>query len=200
MHNLRITALLTLAVTLLTVTAHAAESLTPEGKFESGLGYSGVPEGWDIQPGDWRDKPSLAIKILSEGASPDAEGKNYLRLSNSGAADDGMFRLSLNVLLPTPTPTKVILGWKIRAQIDELSSTVEWSSVQCVVTFNDKKGQPISTQNGVLRMTRSTAGRWLEREAVLDVPTGTAEINIMPGLYLIKGTLDLDDISITPAQ
>ena len=199
MHNLRIAKLLTLAVTLIAAAAQAAESLTPEGKFESGLSYNGVPAGWDVQPGDWRNKPNLAIKILSEGASPDAEGKNYLRLSNSGAAEEGMFRLGLSVLLPTPAPAKIVLGWRVRAQIDELSIAHEWASVQCEVTFLDKKGQPISTKSGALRMTRSTAGKWLERETTLDVPEGTAEITIQPGIYLIKGTVDFDDISLTPA-
>lgn len=111
-----------------------------------------------------------------------------------------MFRLTLNVLLPNPAPTRIVLGWRVRVQIDELSSAAEWSSVQCEVNYLDKKGQTIGTSNGVLRMTRSTAGKWLEREATLDVPPGTAEISIQPGLYLIKGTVDFDDISLSAAQ
>jgi hypothetical protein len=178
----------------------SAQSLIPEGTFESGLGYNGAPEGWDIQPGDWRNKSNLALKIMSEGASPDAEGRNYLRLVNTGSPDEGMFRLNLSVLLPSPAPAKVVFGWRIRAQIDELSGTAEWASVQCEVTYLDKKGQTLGTSSGVLRMTRSTAGKWLERETTLELPAGTAEISIQPGLYLIKGTVDFDDISLAPAK
>ncbi|MBC8008831.1 MAG: hypothetical protein H7067_01880 [Burkholderiales bacterium] len=200
MKTLRIATLLSLFAALLPVVGHAADSLTPEGTFEAGLGYNGAPEGWDLNPGDWRNKPNLALKIMNEGASPDAEGKNYLRLINTGSPEEGMFRLSLSVLLPSPAPTKVVLGWRIRAQIDELSGTQEWSSVQCEVYYLDKKGQTIGTSNGVLRMTRSTAGKWLERETTLNVPPGTAEISMFPGLYLIKGTVDFDDISLAVAQ
>lgn len=199
MQNFRIAALLTLLAVLLPLAASAADTLTPEGTFEAGLGYNGAPEGWDIQPGDWRNKPNLALKIMSEGASPDADGKNYLRLINTGSPDEGMFRLTLNVLLPSPAPTKVVLGWRIRAQIDELSGTQEWSSVQCEVIYLDNKGRTLGMGNGLLRLTRSTAGRWLEREATLDVPAGTVEISIMPGLYLVKGTVDFDDISLSLA-
>lgn len=199
MQNLRTATLLPLFAVLLSLTARAADNLIPEGTFEAATGYNGAPEGWDIQPGDWRNKTNLALKILSEGASSDAEGKNYLRLVNTGAPEDGMFRLSLNVLLPSPAPAKVVLGWRIRAEIYELSGTQDWSSVQCEVSYLDKKGKVISTNNGLLRLTRSTAGKWLERETTLDVPAGTTEITIVPGLYLVKGTVDFDDISLAPA-
>ena len=179
--------------------SHAADNLIPEGAFEAGLASNGTPQGWDVNPGDWRNKPGLALTVMSEGASPDADGKNYLRLVNTGAPDEGMFRLFLTIALPTPSPAKIALGWRIRAQIDELSPTQEWSSVQCEVEYFDNKGNIISTTNGALRLTRSTGGKWLERETTLDVPPGTAEIKISPGLYLIKGTVDFDDISLTPA-
>ena len=178
---------------------HGADNLAPEGTFELGLASNGTPEGWDVNPGDWRNKSNLDLTITTEGVSPDAEGKNYLRLINTGPADEGMFRLLLSMALPSPAPAKIVLGWRIRAQIDELSSTQDWSSVQCEVDYLDSKGNSISTTSGALRLTRSTGGKWLERETTLDVPPGTAEIVIRPGLYLIKGTVDFDDISLTPA-
>lgn len=200
MKTLHITALLSLLAGLLTPSAQASDNLIPEGTFETGLGYNGAPAGWDVQPGDWRNKPNLFLKILTEGASPDADGKNYLRLTNTGSADEGMFRLILSAVLPSPAPSKIVFGWRVRAQIEELSPSVDWASVQCEVTFLDKKGQSLGTKSGVLRMTRSTAGKWLERETTLDVPAGAAEVTIQPGLYMIKGTVDFDDISITPAK
>jgi len=178
---------------------HAADNLIPEGTFEVGIDFVGVPEGWDINPGDWRNKSNLALTIMTEGASPDADGKNYLRLVNTGAPDEGMFRLFLTVALPTPTPDQVILGWRVRAEIEELSPTQEWASVQCQVEFLDSKGNVISTNHGALRFNKSTGGKWLERETPLTVPPGAVEIRIAPGLYLIKGTVDFDDISLTPA-
>lgn len=178
---------------------HASESLTPEGTFEAGLDESGAPAGWEANPGDWKAKPNLGLTIMSEGASPDADGKNYLRLTNTGVADEGTFRIYLTVALPSPAPAKVVLGWRIRAQIDELSATTEWSSIQCEVDYIDNEGKTISTTHGALRLTKSTEGKWLERETPLDVPAGTVQIAIRPGLYQVKGTVDFDDISLTPA-
>ena len=178
---------------------HASDNLAPEGTFEAGLASNGTPAGWEVNPGDWQNKPNLALTIMSEGASPDADGKNYLRLANTGAPGEGMFRLFLTVALPTPTPAQVILAWRVRAEIEELSTTHEWASVQCPVEFLDSKGNVISTNHGALRLKKSTGGKWLERETPLTVPPGTVEIRIAPGLSLIKGTVDFDDISLTPA-
>jgi len=30
------------------------------------------------------------------------------------------------------------------------------------------------------------------------VPTGTTDIELLPGLYLVKGSVDFDDITVTP--
>lgn len=72
------------------------------------------------------------------------------------------------------------------------------SCVQLTIRFIDAKGNMLSERRELFRLVRSTNDLWLERETLVDVPTGTTDIELLPGLYLVKGSVDFDDITVTP--
>jgi len=174
----------------------------PEGRFESGLGKGEAPLGWFIDPPQWKNSPRLSVNLLTETAdpsAPEAKPNSFVRLGNTGMPDEeGIFCLFLTKSLPKPTPNRLLLGWRVRAQIEATSRVQGWSGVQLTIRFIDAKGNVLSERREMFRLVRSTNDRWLERETTVDVPAGTTDIELLPGLYLVKGSVDFDDITVTP--
>lgn len=193
-------ALATLVLTcLLTLAAPLHANLIPEGAFESGIGADGVPKGWTMDPLGWKNSPNLSVNLLSEPRSGDEGGgpNSFVRLGNTGEPDEeGIFRLSLLKTLPSPAPARIRVGWRVRADVQATSRIHGWSSVQLTLRFLNAKGRELAEQREVFRLVRSTHDRWIERETVFDVPAGTTDIELLPGLYLVRGSVDLDDITV----
>ncbi|MBC8008830.1 MAG: hypothetical protein H7067_01875 [Burkholderiales bacterium] len=191
-----------LLASLLALVASARADLVPEGRFESGLNAQGVPKGWVIDPPGWKNSPHLSFNFLSEARdSTEGAGENhFVRLGNTAVPDEeSVFRLALVKTLPSPAPSRLTLGWRVRAAIEATSRVNGWSSVQLTIRFLDDKGQQLSEQAELFRLVRSTQGRWIQREITVAVPAGAAEIELLPGLYLVRGSVDFDDITVSAA-
>jgi hypothetical protein len=178
----------------------ALANLVPEGNFESGLNPQGAPKGWVIDPPSWKNSPHLSFNVLSEtrDAFEGSAENHFVRLGNTAVPDEeSIFRLSLLKTLPKPAPAQLTVGWRVRAAIEATSQVNGWSSVQLTIRFLDDKGQMLAEQGEIFRLVRSTQGRWIERETNLDVAVGAAEIELLPGLYLVRGSGDFDDITVS---
>ena len=186
----------------LTLAASLRANLVPEGTFEAGLGPDGISKGWTIDPVGWKNSPNLSFNVLSE-LRPGSEGggaNNFVRLGNTGIPDEeGIFRLCLLKTLPNPVPARIRVGWRVRAAVESTSRVHGWSCIQLTIRFLNANGRELFEQQELFRLVRSTQDRWLERETVLDVPKGTTEIELLPGLYLVRGSVDLDDITVSAA-
>lgn len=178
-----------------------ANNLVPEGHFESALDTHGVPTGWVIDPPGWKNSPHLSFNVLVESDADTAgSGPNhFVRLGNTAVVPDeeGIFRLALVKALPQPAPARVNLSWRVRAAIEATSRVHSGSGVKLTIRFLDDKGRLLLEDENLFRLIRSTQGRWLERETVAEVPAGTAEIELLPGLYLVRGSVDIDDIAVS---
>lgn len=188
-----------LFASLLVLVTSVRADLVPEGRFESGLNAQGVPKGWVIDPPGWKNSPYLSFNVLSEAHdATEGSGENhFIRLGNTAMPDEeSIFRISLLKILPKPAPAQLSVGWRVRAAVEATSRVNGWSSVQLTIRFLDDKGQLLSEKGEIFRLVRSTQGRWLERETTVDVPAGAAEIELLPGLYLVRGSVDIDDITV----
>ena len=187
---------------LLPLATSARANLVPEGAFESGLGADGNPKGWTIDPIGWKNSPNLSVNLLSELLPAEEGGRvnNFVRLGNTGEPDEeGVFRLSVVKPLPRPAPARITVGWRVRAAVEATSRVHGWSSVQLTIRFLNAKGRELFEKREIFRLVRSTQDRWLERETIIDVPDGTTDIELLPGLYLVRGSVDLDDITVRSA-
>lgn len=182
---------------IFTATLRAADApagnLFPEGNFSQPVdATTGAPGGWKLEPGDWKNKGgSLNAEVSSE------EGNNYMHLASKSEDASIVFRLVADVPMPDPAPASLRISFRIRAVIDKVSNSNDWASVQLQGYFKNAAGDTIKDLNGLVRLKASTAG-WEEKEAVVEVPDGAKTLELLPGLYLVKGTMDISDFSVTP--
>jgi len=129
-------------------TASDQTDFIPKGRFESGLGTGEPPVGWFIDPPQLKNSPHLSLNLLTESAdanAPEAKPNSFVRLGNTGMPDEeGIFRLFHTKSLPKPTPNRILLGWRVRAQIEATSRVQGWSCVQLTIRFMDAKGNMLS--------------------------------------------------------
>jgi hypothetical protein len=191
-----------LIASLLALTPSIRADLVPEGRFESGLDTQGVPNGWVIDPPGWKLSPHLSYNLFSEASdTPGGSAENhFVRLGNTAVPDEeSIFRLSIVKTLPQPVPAQLNIGWRVRAVVEATSRVNTSSSVHLTVRFFNDKGQLLAEKSELFRLVRSTQNRWIERVELVDVPAGTTEIELLPGLYLVRGSVDFDDITVSAA-
>jgi hypothetical protein len=142
------------------------------------LGANGAPEGWDLAPG---------VSQVAEG------GNRFLRFVND--SHDRAVALTRIVALPAGSKA-VVVSARMRAARLELGRE-GWHEARIALRFENDKKEMVGGYPAMPAL-RTPSPDWLTREVVLDVPEGATRLVLQPGLWLAKGTLDLDDVRVVP--
>jgi hypothetical protein len=157
----------------------AADSLVPNGNFETDTTGTGWPDGWGKNDG---------LSWEKDGA------KHFMRLTANG-------QQVLLFRVVSLKPGLKALDFKIRFRTNSIKTgTEKWHDARVVFHFLDAEEKALKPDPEPV-VFPATSNDWEERTARLEVPEGSGMLQIMPGLFNAQaGTLDLSEISIVPVE
>lgn len=158
-------------------------SLIPNGNFETEAKKpAGAPEGWG----------SMAKGVSWENE----EGNRFIRLTSTEPGKTTM----IYRLIPIPADTKALeMTWRWR--ITDLKAGKEaWFDARFMMEWKDAAGKNIGAKPSPPYTRNNTAG-WVEKKTAFLVPEGAVTLEMIPSLFQVqKGTLDIDDLVLKPAD
>jgi len=155
-------------------------ALIANGGFEQSANAT-VPDGWGK---------------MAAGASWEVEeGNHFLRLKTQEAGKTVM----LYRALPLKPEVKALdLSYRVRFT-DIKPGKESWYDGRIMMDFVDAAGKPVKPSTKAPNFRGSSTG-WVERKQQIPVPEGAVTLKFMPSLFQAEsGTLDFDDIKLTPA-
>ena len=160
----------------------ASGSLVSNGNFEEDKKSAGWPDGWGR---------------LKTGGSWEVEnGNHFLRLTATEPGKTVMIHRAIDL----PADAKALeLTW--RQRVSNLKPGKEaWFDARIMMDFKDAAGRKLSGGPSA-PYTRSNTKAWVSRSAKFLVPENAVSLDFMPSLFQVeRGTLDLDDIVLKPAD
>ena len=156
-------------------------SLLSNGGFETDAKSSGWPDGWPHPAGaHWETKGDGHFLRLR----PDAPGK----------------MLVLYRALAVPANVRALeLTFRVR-HTDIQPGPDSWHDARIIMHFKDAAGRERVPAPAAMAFRGSSKG-WKECRARFLVPRKSIRLEFMPALFKVaKGTLDLDDIALTPIE
>lgn len=203
MKKIHLLALASAITSLTTAPLLAADptNLFPEGTFDSPIDIEAKapnPATQDplnaqegilyAEPGNYRAK-GCSIEFTNEG------NENVLKFI-APESFSGILRTYIPLRLPNPPPTNITLSIRwATSNLKPAENAPVWASAQCDPIFVLENGEK-KTINNTLRLTQDTGGEFTEMEKTVPVPDGAKMIILQPGLYLVTGTLAIDEIKV----
>jgi hypothetical protein len=162
--------------------AVAGKSLIANGNFEADKNADQWPDGWA------RAKSAIGWQM--------EDGNHFLRLTSSKPGE--MVMLYHAIKLPAGTEA-LTLRWRMRCS--ELKPGKQpWYDARILLDVKDADGNKLSGGPSAPYTRKNTAG-WVERSISFLVPKGASSLDFMPSLFQVEsGTLDLDDVVLTPTD
>jgi hypothetical protein len=172
--------LLTILLSALTLGAQAATaSPLMDSNFESISPEQTWPAGWP--------KPANSSWEMEDG-------NRFVRLTSPEPGKLVMFYKEINI--PAGTDTLEI-KWKQRVS-GLIKGSQSWYDARLMLEFMDGNRQALSPKPKASATHSDTYG-WEDKELTITVPANARILKFMPTLFQVNaGTLDLDDITITP--
>jgi hypothetical protein len=144
---------------------------------------AGMPRGWNVQA---RYRPQVAL--LDEG------GNHFLRLTNP---DAGKIVYVDRKIKLEPSWVAVTVSARMRSSgFNAGSGSMQDGRV--AVLFKDESNQRIGGYPTVPSVRGDST--WTVRTATADVPTGAKSLQLQAGIFNATGTVDFDDIIVTPQK
>jgi len=149
----------------------------PEGAFEQ-LSPNGRAQGWPILG-------ASMVRIEQEGRN------HFLHLSRP---EPGFAGVDCLVRIAPGTHS---LQVQARMRTSDLKTGAQpWECARLGLTFTDSKGVKVGDWPPALQMTSNSD--WTVLSQTFPVPEGAALLKLSPSLLNSSGTLDIDDIQVTP--
>lgn len=157
----------------------ADASIIPNGNFETDLDDDQWPDGWGRGDGiSWGEE----------------KGNRFLRLTQP--APGAMTSVYLKIPI-APEVRRYRLSFRVRSR-DIVRGTENWHTGRLIMHHLDANGNKVKP-NPVHPAFTGTIAAWQEQVRILDIPEGTVAFEFMPALMHANfGTLDMDDITLTP--
>jgi len=159
-----------------------AAGLLANGDFETDADGNAWPDGWG-QP-------------KTGGTWEQADGNRFLRLASTVPNETVL--LYQPVRLPADVKA-VELAWRWRLT-DLKPGKQAWFDARIMVEFKDAVGAKLAGSPSAPYVRKNTDG-WQDRSMQFLVPEGATTLEFMPALLQVQsGTLDLDDVRLTPVD
>jgi hypothetical protein len=144
---------------------------------------AGMPRGWNVQA---RYKPQ--VTLLEEG------GNHFLRLDNPDPAKIVYVDRKIKV---DPSWVAVTVSARMRST-DFQAGSGSMQDGRIRILFKDESGTRIGNYPTEPNVRGDST--WTIRTATADVPAGAKSVQLQAGIFNATGTLDLDDIIVTPQK
>ncbi len=179
----RQTSLLIALLSAFILSAQASSASTQSALLDSNFEQSSADQTW---PAGWPQPANSSWET--------EDGNRFLRLTSSVPGKLVMFYKEINI----PAGTEMLqIKWKQRVS-GLVKGTQSWHDARLMLEFMDGNRTPISTKPNAPATGSDTNG-WVEKEITINVATGARILKFMPTLFQVNaGTLDLDDITISP--
>ncbi|PTY02236.1 hypothetical protein DB346_08960 [Verrucomicrobia bacterium LW23] len=160
------------ALLLSATTIYAEDNLVKNGNFEE------PGAGW----------------ALNKATIEEESGAHFLRLK---APDEPTQVQAHQRITLSGDAKKLTLKFKVRYE-DIQSGAEKWHDGRLIVHFKNAAGENTKPAPKPVAF-RGSSSSWTEKTVELEVPDGSATVEILFGLFQAKsGTLDVDDVTLTP--
>ncbi len=123
-------------------------------------------------------------------------GNHFLRLQ--APEPNVQVQAYRKVVLPKGT-TKLKVGFRVQYE-DITPGAQNWHTGRLIMHFLDAGGKPMKPDPSPFAFKGKSDG-WVEKSVELAVPECAVALEFMPALFQVeRGTLDIDDIVIAPAD
>jgi hypothetical protein len=175
--------LLTTLLASLSFAAFTASSANASPLLNSNFESSSVEQTW---PTGWPQPASASWEL--------EDGNRFLRLKSEEAGK--MVMIYKEIQIPEGTEALQIT-WKQRVT-GLIVGAQSWFDARLMMEFMDGNRLALSPKPKALATHSDTDG-WVEKEQTITVPSDARILKFMPTLFQVTaGTLDLDDITVTP--
>ena len=155
------------------------KSLIANGNFE--INRDGWPDQWP--------KPKEGVKLVAEGEN------HFLRLESTKPGETVLLYHAIKL----PADVRALaLSFKMRTS-NLKPGKQPWFDARILLEFKDKDGNKLP--GGPAAPYLRNNSDWVEKKISFLVPAGATTLEFMPSLLQVEtGTLDLDDVSLTPTD
>jgi hypothetical protein len=179
------TSLLTALLSALSLSAQTDNAYATSPLLESDFEQISAEQTW---PMDWPQPDTATWEI--------EDGNRFLRISSEEPGKMVMIYKEINI----PEGTQELqIKWKQRVSGLVLGAQ-SWNDARLMLEFMDENRQALSPKPKAPSTNRDTNG-WVEKEITIAVPANAHILKFMPTLLQVsEGTLDLDDITVSPVN
>lgn len=164
---------------LTVATSHSADSIMENGDLETG--GLGSNNSWTAGKGVTIEEENGNHFLHLEAVEPNVQIQSYRLVK----IPDGVKKLKVS--------------FKVRYE-NITPGAENWHTGRLIMHFKDAGGGMLKPDPKPFAFKDKSDG-WVEKEVELDVPEGSVALEFMPALFQVgTGTLDIDDVVITPAS